>query len=138
MTALAIIVTGVYADPNLEGVAMTSAAFETAMPWFKMILSLAVILFAFSTMISWSYYGMQAWAFLFGDNKLMDLAYKLLFCFFIVVGSSMSLGNVVDFSDAMIFAMSIPNIVGLYILLPLVRGELNDFRAHAAGLDSKS
>jgi len=138
MTALAIIVTGVYSDPNLEGVAMTSAAFETAMPWFKMILSLAVILFAFSTMISWSYYGMQAWAFLFGDSKFMDLAYKFIFCFFIIVGSSMSLGNVVDFSDAMIFAMAIPNIIGLYILLPLVRGELDTFRAHVAEVDSKS
>ncbi|NCF94305.1 MAG: amino acid carrier protein [Verrucomicrobiaceae bacterium] len=138
MTALAIIVTGVYSDPNLEGVAMTSAAFETAMPWFKMILSLAVILFAFSTMISWSYYGMQAWAFLFGDSKFMDLAYKFISCFFITVGSSMSLGNVVDFSDAMIFAMAIPNIIGLYILLPLVRGELDTFRAHVAEVDSKS
>lgn len=138
MTALAIIVTDTYQLSNVEGVAMTSAAFETAMPWFKMILSIAVILFAFSTMISWSYYGMQAWAFLFGKNRFMDLGYKLIFCVFIVVGSSMSLNNVVDFSDAMIFAMSIPNIVGLYILLPVVRRELDDYKAHCAEIDSQS
>ena len=138
MTALAIIVTDTYKTPNLEGVEMTSAAFETVMPWFKMILSIAVILFAFSTMISWSYYGMQAWAFVFGNNKFIDLAYKLLFCFFVIVGASMDLKQVFNFSDAMIFAMSIPNVIGLYILLPLVRGELDDFRAHAAAIDSKS
>ena len=138
MTALAIIVTGVYENPDLKGVAMTSAAFESAMPWFKMVLALAVILFAFSTMISWSYYGMQAWAFLFGDSKFMDLAYKFIFCFFIIIGSSMSLSNVVDFSDAMIFAMAIPNIIGLYFLLPVVGRELDDYRAHVAEIDSKS
>ena len=130
--------TSFYKTPNLEGVEMTSAAFETVMPWFKMILSIAVILFAFSTMISWSYYGMQAWAFVFGNNKFIDLAYKLLFCFFVIVGASMDLKQVFNFSDAMIFAMSIPNVIGLYILLPLVRGELDDFRAHAAAIDSKS
>ncbi len=138
MTALAIIVTNTYQLQDVEGVAMTSAAFETVMPWFKMILSVAVILFAFSTMISWSYYGMQAWAYLFGKNAFMDLAYKVLFCSFIVIGASMSLTNVVDFSDAMIFAMAVPNIVGLYLMLPLVRGELEDFRSHCAEIDSKS
>lgn len=138
MTALAIVVTGVYQTHDAEGVALTSAAFETVMPWFKMVLSIAVILFAFSTMISWSYYGMQAWAFLFGKNIFMDLAYKVMFCGFIVIGSSMSLGNVVDFSDAMIFAMAIPNIIGLYFLLPVVRGELDDYRAHSEKIDSES
>jgi AGCS family alanine or glycine:cation symporter len=117
---------------------MTSAAFESAMPWFKMVLSVAVILFAFSTMISWSYYGMQAWTFLFGKSRFMDLCYKFLFCAFIVIGSSMSLGKVVGFSDAMIFAMSVPNIIGLYLLLPVVRRELDDFRSHCAEIDSQS
>lgn len=143
MTALAIIVTGTYTMQGadglpIEGVAITSAAFETVVPWFKMLLSVTVILFAFSTMISWSYYGMQAWAFLFGKSKFMDLAYKFIFCVFIVIGSAMSLGNVVNFSDAMIFAMSVPNIIGLYFLLPVVRGELADYKSHVAEINSKS
>ena len=138
MTALAIIVTGTYTMEGAEGVAITSAAFESAIPWFKVILSGAVVLFAFSTMISWSYYGMQAWAFLFGKSKPVDLCYKLLFCIFIVVGASMNLGNVTDFSDAMIFAMSVPNVIGLLILLPVVKSELASYRQHTSQIDRKS
>lgn len=144
MTALAIVVTGTYqmdggdiVDSTKKGVLITSAAFETVIPWFKYILALAVTLFAFSTMISWSYYGIQAWSYLFGKSKFMDLAYKVLFCAFIVIGSSMSLGKVVQFSDAMLFAMAIPNIIGLYLLLPVVRRELADYLAHCKEIDSQ-
>ena len=136
MTALAIIVTGAYQQPDLEGVAMTSKAFESVMSWFPKILSVAVILFAFSTMVSWSYYGMQAWAYVFGSSKFLDLAYKLVFCFFVILGASMDLQQVFKFSDAMIFAMCIPNIIGLYLLLPVVKAELDDFRQHAQSIDS--
>ena len=75
-------------------------------------------------MLSWSYYGLQAWKYLFGKSKVSDLTYKVLFCIFVVIGASISLGAVVDFSDAMIFAMVFPNVIGLLILAPVVRQEV--------------
>lgn len=131
ITALVIVITGTWnpaVDPS-QGVALTSAAFESAIPWFPWILTVAVVLFAFSTMISWSYYGLKAWTYLFGESPMTDVIYKLLFLFFIVVGSSMQLGSVIDFSDAMIFAMAFPNILGVYFLLPVVKKELDDYWA---------
>ena len=122
-TALVIIMAGTYDDPGLEGVTMTSAAFESVISWFPIILTVAVILFAFSTMISWSYYGVQAWSHLFGRSKRAELVYKLLFCLFVVIGSSLSMSKVFDFSDAMIFAMSVPNVIAMYILMPKVKDE---------------
>jgi AGCS family alanine or glycine:cation symporter len=131
ITALVIIITGTW-DPSVDpssGVQLTSNAFESAFSWFPWILTIAVVLFAFSTMISWSYYGLKSWTFLFGNNKLTDATYKLLFLFFVVVGSSMQLGAVIDFSDAMIFAMAFPNLLGCYFLLPVVKKELNEYWA---------
>jgi len=131
ITALVIIITGTWnpsVDPS-QGVALTSAAFESNISWFPWVLTVAVVLFAFSTMISWSYYGLKAWTFLFGESMITDAVYKLLFLFFIVVGSSMQLGSVIDFSDAMIFAMAFPNILGIYFLLPVVRKELDEYWA---------
>jgi AGCS family alanine or glycine:cation symporter len=122
-TALVIIMAGTYNDPELKGVMMTSAAFESVISWFPIILTVAVILFAFSTMISWSYYGVQAWSHLFGRSKRAELVYKLLFCLFVVIGSSLSMNKVFDFSDAMIFAMSVPNVIAMYILMPKVKDE---------------
>jgi alanine or glycine:cation symporter, AGCS family len=130
MAALVIVITNFdgsimeYGLKESDGVAATSRAFATVLPWFPYVLTIAVILFAFSTMLSWSYYGLQAWMYLFGRNKITDITYKLLFCIFVVVGASASLGAVVDFSDAMIFAMAIPNLIGLFFLLPVVRTEL--------------
>ena len=129
ITALVIIITGTW-DPSVDpsaGVQLTSNAFESAFSWFPIVLTLAVILFAFSTMISWSYYGLKSWTFLFGENKFTDATYKVLFLFFVVVGSSMQLGAVIDFSDAMIFAMAFPNLLGCYFLLPVVKKELNEY-----------
>lgn len=129
ITALVIIITGTW-DPSVDpsaGVQLTSDAFESAISWFPWVLTLAVVLFAFSTMISWSYYGLKAWTFLFGDNKVTDATFKILFMFFVVVGSSMQLGSVIDFSDAMIFAMAFPNLLGCYFLLPVVKKELNEY-----------
>ena len=91
------------------------------------MLTIAVILFAFSTMISWSYYGMQGWKYLFGKGKITDMVYKFLFLIFVVVGASISLGSVIDFSDAMIFAMVVPNIIGVILLTPIVRKELKKY-----------
>jgi AGCS family alanine or glycine:cation symporter len=112
---------------RIGGVDMTSLAFDAAIPNFSIILTIAVILFAFSTMLSWSYYGLQGWVYLFGRGKLADKIYKLLFLVFVVIGSSASLGSVIDFSDAMIFAMVFPNIIGLIILAPKVRKEIKRY-----------
>lgn len=127
MTALVIIITGNHITAETEGVALTSRAFSSAIPWFKYVLALAVLLFAFSTMISWSYYGLKSWTYLFGDSKVSDIAYKVLFCGFVVIGAASSLKAVFDFSDAMIFAMVFPNVIGLVILAPVVKEELNKY-----------
>ncbi|MGJ8694844.1 MAG: alanine/glycine:cation symporter family protein [Verrucomicrobiaceae bacterium] len=129
-TALVIIMSGTYADASLQGVGVTSAAFEQTISWFPFILAIAVILFAFSTMISWSYYGLQAWAHLFGRSKKAEIIYKLIFCFFIIVGSAVSVGSVINFSDGMIFAMSIPNVIAMYLLMPKVKEEYRRFLEH--------
>jgi len=112
---------------RIGGVDLTSLAFDAAIPNFSILLTIAVILFAFSTMLSWSYYGLQGWKFLFGRGKITDIAYKVLFLVFIVIGSSASLGSVIDFSDAMIFAMVFPNIIGLVLLAPQVRKEIDRY-----------
>mgnify|MGYP002631056237 CR=1 FL=1 len=133
MTALVIIITNidgeflVYGEQGVQGVRLTTIAFETAIPGFSWVLTIAVVLFAISTMLSWSYYGLQAWKFLFGRGRVADISYKVLFLLFIVVGASISLGAVIDFSDAMIFAMVFPNVIGLIILAPKVKQELSKF-----------
>ncbi|MEQ9440975.1 MAG: alanine/glycine:cation symporter family protein [Cyclobacteriaceae bacterium] len=128
MTALVIVITGAYKGDNVaDGIALTSTAFGTVIDWFPYLLSIAVILFAFSTMISWSYYGVKAWSYIFGETRLSITIYKSLFCIFIVIGASISLGKVIDFSDGMLFAMSLPNILGCYILAPLVKNDMQSF-----------
>ncbi|MDP4662824.1 MAG: amino acid carrier protein [Salibacteraceae bacterium] len=125
MTALVLIFTG-FADgsSDLTGAELTSAAFSTVFPWFKYVLIIAILLFAFSTMISWSYYGLKSWTYLFGISKGSEIAYKVLFLLFIVIGSASSLGAVLDFSDMMILGMAFPNILGLYFLSGEVRKDL--------------
>ncbi len=133
MTALVIIITNFdgqfmqYGVEIKEGVELTAIAFDSVIPHFSVVLTIAVILFAFSTMISWSYYGMQGWKFLFGKGKITDLVYKVLFLMFVVVGASISLGAVIDFSDAMIFAMVVPNIIGVIMLSPVIKKELSKY-----------
>jgi len=134
MTALVIVITGhvnaggvTALAGEARGVGLTSAAFGSAIGWFPYVLALAVVLFAFSTMITWSYYGLQAWTYLLGHSRASELAFKLMFLMFVVVGSSMGLGPVIDFSDSMIFAMSLANIIGLYFLMPVVKRELDKY-----------
>ncbi len=146
MTALVIIITGqLIADPSTglyllneggatiqtidgnSGVGLTSAAFASAFDWFPYILALAVVLFAFSTMISWSYYGLKAWTFLFGEGEKKELVFKIMFCVFVVIGAAANLGPVIDFSDAAIFAMAVVNVLGLYFLMPIVKRELHSY-----------
>ena len=128
LTALVLIFTGMHEVEGVGGVELTSTAFGSVISWFPYVLAAAVFLFAFSTMISWSYYGMRAWTFLFGKSKKMELLYKGLFLIFVVVGASVSLGAVLDFSDMMILAMSFPNIIGLYIMSGEVRKDLREYR----------
>jgi len=132
MTALTIVITGAWNDPDaaeLGGVGLTSRAFESVLPWFPNVLAVAVVLFAFSTMISWSYYGMKATGYLFGDSATAEMVFKVVFCVFTVIGASMSLGPVIGFSDAMIFMMSIANVIGLYILARTLKNEIKRHRA---------
>lgn len=131
MTALVIVVTGVYKSEAHDGIALTSSAFATVIDWFPYVLSLAVILFAISTMLSWSYYGLKAWAYLFGKGNVSTFIYKFSFCTFVIVGASMNLNNFIGFSDGMLFAMSLPNIIGLYVLVPLVKKDMISFLKRA-------
>ncbi|MBG39397.1 MAG: alanine glycine permease [Cryomorphaceae bacterium] len=110
-----------------EGAGITSQAFAAYIPYSKVFLTIAVVLFAVSTMISWSYYGLQSWKFLFGRGRNADLAYKFLFLGFVVIGAAASMDSIWAFSDAMIFAMVFPNMVGLFFLFPIVKKELSRY-----------
>ena len=134
MTALVIIITGAYNNPsntllieNNQGGALTSAAMGSVIPWFPYILSIAVFLFAFSTMISWSYYGERCWAYLFGDNS--SIIYKIIFIIFTFLGSIITATNILDFSDLMILGMAFPNILGLIILSSNVKNYLENYES---------
>lgn len=125
MTAFVIIITGVGENSDgIQGVELTSRAFETAFVWFPTILAVAITLFALSTLITWSYYGLRCWTYLFGLSDKSKFSFKIIFLSFTVVGTSMNLESVINFSDSMIFAMSIPNIIGLYFLSNKVREDL--------------
>ncbi len=123
-------------DSTKVGIALTSAAFETIAPFLKYVLFSCVFLFAFSTLITWSYYGLQAWQYLFGKNPIAAWSYKVIFCLIIVVGSSASMENATGFSDASLFAMSIPNLIGVYLLLPVVRREFERFLKFSKRVDT--
>jgi len=112
---------------TVGGVDLTSLAFDAVIPHFSIVLTIAIILFAFSTMISWSYYGLQSWKYLFGRGKVADMVYKMLFLLFVVVGAAATLDAVIKFSDAMILALVFPNMVGLLLLFPKVKEELNKY-----------
>ena len=128
MTAIVIIITGTYTnDGGLGGSELTSEAFGSVIWWFPYILTIAIFLFAFSTIISWSYYGLKSWTFLFGQNKNTELTYKILLLFFVIVGSTVNLGSVLDFSDMMILAMAFPNIIGLLFLSSEVKEDLKKY-----------
>lgn len=141
MTALVIVITNYGAaagggaewafnglgDKSVAQIDITSRAFESVISWFPVVLSVAVILFALSTMVSWSYYGLKCWTYLFGESKTNETIYKIIFCIFVVIGSAISAQAVFDFGDAMIFAMCFPNVLGLYLLMPNVRKALRNY-----------
>jgi AGCS family alanine or glycine:cation symporter len=131
MTALVCMITGAYLQPEFQsgdflvGTRMTAFAFDSVIPGARYVLAVAVFLFAFSTMISWSYYGERAWEYLFGARTI--LLYRLVFVFFVFLGSVTALTNVLDFSDMMILGMAFPNIVAGVILSPQIRATLFDY-----------
>ena len=131
-TALVVVVSGVLGEAGQtgDGVLLTSRAFATVLPWFPWVLTVAVVLFAYSTMISWSYYGERCATWLFGarlGHERASAAYKVLFLVCTVLGSTLHLGSVLDFSDLMILGMAFPNMVGLVLLLPRVSVALEDY-----------
>lgn len=132
ITAL-VIGTAQVADPSFageaKGVAMTSAAFEREFSWFPVPLAFAALLFAFSTMISWSYYGLKGWTYLFGEGEFGQTIYKIIFCAFVALGCVVQLGPILDISDALVFLICVPNILGLYFLAPIVKKEMNSYFA---------
>src|SRR6056297_2773175 len=134
ITALVIIITGSL-DPTgqIAGVELTSRAFASVFDWFPQVLLLAVLMFAFSTIISWSYYGLKAFTYLFGEGRRTELIFKAMVLVAVVLGSSINLASVMNFADAMILAMSVPNLIGVYLLTPVVKRELaaywSDYKA---------
>jgi len=132
MTALVIIFTG-YSNPvmadGVAGAKLTSKAFSSVFDWFDWVLMVAIILFAFSTMISWSYYGLKAWTYIFGQKKIAAYSYKFLFLLFIIIGASSNLSAVIGFSDMMVLGMAFPNILGLILMSGEVKADLKDYLA---------
>ena len=120
---------------NGDGIWLTSEAFATVIGWFPYVLSIAVFLFAFSTMISWSYYAEQAVIYLFGKNNMVIVTFKFIYCLFIVLGAAASLGNVIRLADALFFCMVVPNLIGVYFLLKVVKGELSSYLKHVKAVD---
>ena len=140
MTALVIVISdyGVFTPTevfvnekagDLDAIGLTASAFSETISWFPIILTVAVILFALSTMISWSYYGLKAWTYIFGEGRTANISYKAIFCVMVIVGSAISAKQVFDFGDAMIFAMCFPNVLGLYFLAPEIKADLSNYFA---------
>ena len=129
LTSFTIVFTGSYLNPHegVSGIEMASSAFESVIPFFPYILSIVVIMFALSTLISWAYYGQKAWNYLFGEGKKRNLTFNILYCLFIVIGSAMNVKSIIDITDAMMIAMSIPNLIALYILAPEIKQDMFDY-----------
>ncbi|HUQ11985.1 MAG TPA: alanine/glycine:cation symporter family protein [Steroidobacteraceae bacterium] len=124
LTALVVVVTGVYRTSGADGIALTSEAFATVVPWFPVVLAVVAILFALSTVLSWGYYGEQAWTWLFGEQKPSRVAYRLFLCAVLSIAGTLDLKQVVNIVDSLNFAMAIPNLIAVYLLLPELRADL--------------
>jgi len=134
ITALVILVTGAHEpflniEGGLRGIEITSAAFESTFGWYPYVLLVSVVLFAFSTLVTWAFYGSQAAIYLFGDTKKVDVTFKLILCALLSTGAAIHLSAIVDFIDAMLFGMCIPNIIALYLLLPELKRDLKIYNA---------
>ena len=139
MTALVLVVTQKYVPADQAstsmGIAVTSQAFASVISWFPYMLFVGVFLFAFSTLVTWSYYGQQAWAYIFGRKTGVDIIYKLIFCLCIVIGSAATLSNILRLSDALIFTMCFPNFIALYVLFPKIKEEIVRYRTFREAID---
>ena len=137
ITALVITVTvydpALLTDGTMSGVELTSSAFASVIPWFPIPLAVVIMLFAYSTMISWSYYGLEGCIYLFGNRRSAKLTFNAVFCAFVIIGCTTQLDAVLDFSDAMIFAMALANVLGLYLLAPLVKRDLDAYWQRVKG-----
>jgi AGCS family alanine or glycine:cation symporter len=131
LSALVIVISGVASAPGsgANGVALTAAAFGSVVSWFPYVLAVAVFLFGYSTMISYAYYGERAAMYIFGNTKTVSNIYKVIFIAATPIGTAVSFARLADFSDAVYFLMAIPNVIGMYLLAPVVKRELNDFMA---------
>ena len=127
ISALVIVVSGVYLQPGLDGVQMTSAAFGSVFDWFPLVLMVALLLFGYSTVVSWSFYGLKSWTYLFGHSDFTQRSFKVLFCSVVAIGAVPNMLAVFDFIDSMIFLMAVPNILALYLLLPEVKQDLKAY-----------
>lgn len=132
LTGLVVVVTGVYEpflfQPEAVGIEITSAAFAQTFSWFPYLLLVASLLFAFSTLVSWAFYGSQAAAYLFGPTRATDVTFKLVLCLLLSTGAAISLSAILNFIDSMLFAMAVPNVIALYLLLPELRRDVEDYR----------
>ncbi|MFD3639826.1 alanine/glycine:cation symporter family protein [Streptomyces griseus] len=142
MTALTIVIANpaswgeARTDESIGGVTITSDAFETVLPWFPYVLTVAVLLFAISTVLTWGYYGLKAWTYLFGRSTVSETVYKSLYTLFAVAGSLLTLQTLIDLADAVLFSLAVINIIGLYLLAPVVKRELNTFLAYVRERES--
>ncbi len=114
-------------DGGISGVELTSSAFASVLPWFPYVLAVVVMLFAYSTLISWSYYGMEGFIYIFGAKRASKATFNTIYCLFVIVGCTTQLDAVLDFTDAMVFAMALANVTGLYLLSPLVKEDLDAY-----------
>jgi AGCS family alanine or glycine:cation symporter len=133
-TAL-VIITTMYFEPGfasgLGGIEMTSSAFERNVSWAPIPLAFAAALFAFSTMLSWSYYGLKGWTYLVGEGRRAELGFNIAFCAFAALGCTVQLEAILDFSDALVFLICVPNLIGLYVLSPVVAKRLREYEGRA-------
>jgi AGCS family alanine or glycine:cation symporter len=127
LTALVVVVSGVHHTSASEGIALTSDAFATVVPWFPIVLAVVAILFALSTVLSWGYYGEQAWTWLFSERKISRLAYRGFLCGVLSISATLEIGQVVNIVDSLNFSMAIPNLIAVYLLLPELRADLKDY-----------
>lgn len=124
ITALVIVITGSYLQTGLDGVQLTSTAFASVIDWFPLVLMVALLLFGYSTVVSWAYYGQKGWGYLFGEHAWSINSYKVLICCVVAIGAVPNVLAVFNFIDSMIFLMAVPNILALYLLLPEVKADL--------------
>jgi AGCS family alanine or glycine:cation symporter len=124
LTALVVVVSGVYQTSSSEGIALTSDAFATVVPWFPVVLAVVAVLFALSTVLSWGYYGEQAWTWLFSGARASRVGYRLFLCAVLCVAPTLDIGQVVNIVDSLNFSMAIPNLIAVYLLLPELRRDL--------------